>query len=249
MLVDAGADGKVLGCLSKHMPIGDVTLEIAVVTHADIDHFKGFNSVFNTYLVGEVWLVSLDKDTTDFTQFKQLLARKLDVGTRLRMLNQGDVFSFKDIVTISVLWPKISAEDSAETILSDANLVLNSKKKWENDLSIVLKVQIFDQVVLLTGDIESGAEQALLAADLISDVEVLKVAHHGSKTSTTDLFLERTQPEIAAVSSGVNNQHGHPTEEIIAKITDVGAIILRTDQLSTFGLLFERGKGIEILKN
>jgi competence protein ComEC len=248
MLIDAGPDEKVLNCLAEKMPFGDIFIEIAVVTHADIDHFKGYKSVLNKYFIGEMWLAEFDKDTTDFTDFKQLLLRKVNQGIKIRLVSQGDVLRIGANVVATVLWPTIEQNNTTETILSDDNLQFGGKEKWENDLSIVLKMDIYDTTVLLTGDIERNTEQALTRDNLIGKVDVLKVAHHGSKTSSTELFLSKTQPEIAAISSGKNNQHGHPAAEVLDAISNSRASVFRTDQLSTFGLLFERGKGIKILK-
>lgn len=248
MLVDAGPDSSVLTCLEEYMPWGDKKVEIAVLTHADNDHFKGFTSVLSQYLVGEMWITPYSKDSADFVDFKRALKKQKKHATRVKYVNQGDVFIFLDLFRATVLWPKLEDSEVSETVLSDDENLFFLEDEWGNDLSIVLKLDIFDKEVLLTGDIEKQTEQALVRSDLINKVEVLKVAHHGSKTSTTAHFLAKAQPEIAAVSSGIKNQHGHPASEIIASLEEVGTTILRTDQLSTFGLQFEKGKGIKVLK-
>jgi competence protein ComEC len=247
MLVDAGPDATVLDCLEEVMPKGDKKVEIAVLTHADNDHFKGFTSVLNNYLVEEMWVAPFSKESSDFDDFRAALDRQRKHFTRLRIVGQGDNFVVSDSISIQVLWPIVPPFSITETILSDESFPFYVDEKWGNDLSIVLKMTVFNKEILLTGDIEKQVEQALVAADLINKVLVLKVAHHGSKTSTSLPFLKKAQPEIAAISSGEKNQHGHPAQEIITSLEKRGAVIVRTDQLSTFGLLFEKEGGVEMI--
>lgn len=239
MLVDAGQTSQVLDCLTRFMPKHDHKIEIVVATHADSDHIKGFDAVFIEYLVGEIWIVPLPKKTAEFEAFMLSVSRKIKQGSKVRYVNRGDVFTFGDFIKMVLLSPrvdqtvkKIDFEHFTETTLSDSFEQNTENSEWDNDRSIVIKLDIFDVSILLTGDIEKKTEQALLAAGLIDKIYLLKVAHHGSNTSTTVDFLNKAQPEIATVSSGQNNKYGHPSPEVLANLLERGTKILRTDQLS-----------------
>jgi competence protein ComEC len=256
LLMDAGQTPQVLECLSRFLPPGDATLEVVVASHADSDHIGGFEAVFNQYQVKEVWLVSLTKKTADFEAFNAALSRKKEQGTRLRYLNQGEFFNLPFNMQAIVLSPQVDPTTNAvvkeaftETTLSDSSEKNEQINEWGNDRSIVLKMLINRVPILLTGDIEINTEQALVAQGLIDKATILKVAHHGSKTSSTVPFLDKAQPEIAAISSGINNKYGHPSPEVIANLEKKGTTILRTDQLSHIVLEISGEGKIKMIEN
>lgn len=245
MVIDGGPDYQVMECLSRHIPIFDTTLELVVASHGDSDHIKGLEAVLSRYQVKEIWIVPLGKDTADFEAFSSGISRKESQGTKVRYVAQGDAFELQPWLQATVLSPQeklwsLGGESSgvAETTLSAGLENIKSSMEWENDRSIVLKMIINGRSLLLTGDIEKATEQALVTQGLITRVDVLKVAHHGSKTSTIDAFLAKAQPEIAAISSGKNNKYGHPSPEVIAKLTKNKAKIYRTDQQGDVVLIF-----------
>lgn len=102
-----------------------------------------------------------------------------------------------------------------------------------NDGSIVLFLRYGRLTTLLTGDLEENGELALLRNGLIVKTDVLKVGHHGSKTSTTVDLLRRLRPEISVISSGVNNSYNHPSPEVTSRLRMFGTNVYRTDKLGT----------------
>jgi competence protein ComEC len=98
-----------------------------------------------------------------------------------------------------------------------------------NDNSITLRVALGRRSFLLTGDLEAESERQLAAARRIRPADVLKVAHHGSHTSTTPSFLAAARPSIAVISSGAGNLYGHPSPAVLARLRDAGVRVLRTD--------------------
>jgi len=110
-------------------------------------------------------------------------------------------------------------------------------KSDENNSSIVVKITYGNISLLFTGDIELEAENDLGGWRGELKSTILKIAHHGSKTSTTLPFLDRVAPEIAIISSGSGNPFGHPSDETIKKLTDKNITIHRTDQNGTITLL------------
>jgi len=104
----------------------------------------------------------------------------------------------------------------------------------DNDGSIAVFVQFGNLKILLTGDLESTRELALVGNSLITEVDIQKVGHHGSKTSSTLAFLTKTRPELALISCGLNNKFNHPNPEVLTNFQAIGAKILRTDH---FGMI------------
>ena len=93
----------------------------------------------------------------------------------------------------------------------------------------MLRAEVFGRRVLLTGDIGSEAEERLLAAATDLGADVLKIAHHGSKTSTTEAFLRAVAPRLALISAGPNNPYGHPAPPVLERLAGAGIPVLRTD--------------------
>lgn len=103
----------------------------------------------------------------------------------------------------------------------------------ENENSIVLMVRYGEFKALFTGDTGEPTELALLGEGVLSKVDVLKVPHHGSKYSSSNIFLEALRPAVAVISVGAKNSYGHPTSDALMRLDHVGAKVLRTDQMGT----------------
>jgi len=110
-------------------------------------------------------------------------------------------------------------------------------KESNNNGSIAVFVQFGELKILLSGDLESARELALMEVGLITGVDIQKVGHHGSKTSSSLEFLQRLRPEMALISCGLNNKFGHPSPEVLSNFQSIDAQILRTDHLGTIEVL------------
>ena len=110
-----------------------------------------------------------------------------------------------------------------------------------NNVSVVLLGEIGPSRVLLMGDVEEGIDPSLLAEGL-PQVDLLKVAHHGSKTATTEPFIEATRPKVAVASAGAGNPYGHPAKATLDRLAAAGARVLRTDRDGTVVVGFEAGQ-------
>ncbi len=117
-----------------------------------------------------------------------------------------------------------------------------------NELSIVLEVKSGNFSALFTGDIDIENEKALVASGLLSEVDVLKVAHHGSKYSSGEEFLEKTSPKIAVISVEKKNTYGHPAPDVLTRLVGAGVRVLRTDELGTVEVVSD-GKKISVFKS
>ena len=131
------------------------------------------------------------------------------------MAPPGDDYSFGD-VSMTFLWPYTEYDN-------------------ENDMSAVVKVTYGDIDIIYAGDAEARAEYDIIEfwGDDVLDVEVLKVGHHGSYTSTTEEFLAVTTPELAIISCGRQNEYGHPHSKTLANLDKAGASVYRTDEDGT----------------
>src|SRR5262249_14994054 len=114
------------------------------------------------------------------------------------------------------------------------------RAKPGNNDSLVLRLRYGRHTFLLTGDIEKQVEWGLLDRGVVEHADVLKVAHHGSKTSTTPDFLERVRPAVALISAGYENNYRLPHKDVVARLEDSHAAVLRTD---LWGLVTVRSDG------
>ena len=191
-------------------------LDILVLTHAHTDHMGGMPAILADLHPRELW-VGVDPDSK---LFRGLLAQAARLQIPVRHLHAEDQQSWGS-VQVAVLAPSRSYANP------------NSPK---NDDSLVLHLQYGKASVLLEGDAERPSEDAMLAAGLITPVTLLKVGHHGSKTSTNPEFLAAIQPLEAVISVGRHNTFGHPREEVIERLAQAQTHVFRTDEfgLTTF---------------
>lgn len=189
-------------------------IDYVLATHADADHIDGLNDVLKNFSVRAALVARSPDDDPEFSKFSQTIAA---TRTHLQTIQAGDVIDFGD-VHVSVLWPPAGGESS------------------NNNDSIVLRIQFGERSILFTGDIEKAAESALLesAAQLRSDV--VKVPHHGSKTSSTSPFVLATTPNFAIISVGRDSMFGHPHKEVVDRWLATGANILTTGHSGTITL-------------
>jgi competence protein ComEC len=200
VLVDGGPSGiEVARELGAMMPHWDRSLDVVVLTHPQEDHVGGLGAVLERFDVGRAYGTGVGNATLSSEVFERRAA--------VRPLGAGDEFEV-DGVRFEVLWPP-SGYESEEL----------------NDTSLVLLVSYRDVRVLLTGDIEAGPQRALLAAGGVT-VDVLKVPHHGSKTSDQE-FLGSVRAAVAVISAGEGNRFGHPHEETLVALE--GTRVYRTD--------------------
>lgn len=209
LLIDGGPDDAVLAKLGAVMGPLDRSLDLVLATHPDADHIGGLASVLARYEVAEVATNGDDKRTSIADGFDA--ARDAETGARIGVVRAGDAWTFGD-VTLEAVWPATDEDVARE----DAN-----------DASVVLLLTYGDATVLLTGDAPAAAEARF--ASLAGDVDVLRAGHHGSATSSAFAFLRDVAPEVAIISSGVDNRYGHPHPAVLQRFLDLGIAVLRTD--------------------
>jgi len=213
LLVDGGPDNKVLSCLGKVMPFWDKTIEMVVLTHPQADHMTGLIEVFERFKVQRFMASKAASPTAEYIALSQVVKEEnCEVGEFL----QGEAVKVGQL-KLTVLWPKKGKE-----------------VKDVNELSSVIMGSFGELDFLLTGDI--GEKEEKLIMDELKPVEILKVAHHGSKYSSSQVFLETVKPQVGVISVG-KNYFGHPTEEVLGRLEAVGSKVLRTDQQGTVRII------------
>ena len=181
-------------------------IDYVLATHADADHIDGLNDVVKNFKVRAALVGRAPPSDLAFTRFTQTLRNR---ETPLQIVNAGDVLKFGE-VQIDVLWPPRATEDAPS----------------RNNDSVVLRVRYGERTFLLTGDIEKPTEELLRFAQMRSDV--VKVPHHGSRSSSTDAFVAAVQPTVAIISVGRTSMFGHPHTEVVERWRAAGAQVLTT---------------------
>lgn len=247
MLVDTGNEPeKLMSCLGRHVPFWDRQLELVVLTHPEVDHIGSFAEIMQAYAVNMLLAPPIGKDTQEFKSIYHTISKSsISVVTA----RQGLALHLGD-TKINILWP-LPQEDSiwennyANKYQNISSLTREQKAFIDaenpNESSIVLAIQLEDVKMLLTGDISSEVELALVGQGLIEDVDILKIAHHGSKTSSEDLFFDSAKPSLALISVGAENRYGHPHPLVLSRLATRNIPVKRTDIDGSIQSMFYEG--------
>lgn len=222
ILIDAGnvSDGE--NIVNGLKALGVSKLDYVIGTHVHEDHIGGMSYIIDEFEIGEFYLPYNTKATSNY--YKNLLTSLTRKQIEISEVEIGD---------------KIQIEDLMCEIMS----VDNSEPEDANDASIVTQFTYGELKYLFMGDATSRNEKARTW----EDVDVLKVGHHGSNTSSTEKFLNQVLPEIVVVTVGEGNSYGLPKEQIINRLSNLGSMIYRTDKDGTIQIISD-GITNEIVK-
>ncbi|MFL5679905.1 MAG: DNA internalization-related competence protein ComEC/Rec2, partial [Chloroflexota bacterium] len=216
LLVDGGPDpDRLIVALDERLPAWDRRIDALVLTHPHEDHVAGLALLLERYRVAQVFEPGMRGPGPGYAAWARRLAAN---GTASALLTTGDRLSVDD-ASMVVLWPDPGAVPREPT---DTGTGINN-------VSIVLLGEVAGRRFLLAGDIEEGIDPTLVRRGL-PHVDFLKVAHHGSRTSSTNAFLDLVSPSVAVVSAGAGNPYGHPAPATIDRLAQHGARVLRTDR-------------------
>ncbi len=223
VLIDGGSGSQVLSELASVMPFGDRDIDMVVGTHPDLDHIGGLTDVLEQYEVKTI-LKTENKGDSDTAQLYEALTQA--ENAQVVFARRGQEFALDASTTLRVLFPETNP------------VALES-----NTSSIVLQLSYGSSTFLFTGDSPKSIEEYLVlteGAQLRSDV--LKVGHHGSRTSTSELFLDEVQPSFAVISAGKDNSYGHPHVEVTDLLFNSNVETFNTAQEGTITFLADETK-------
>lgn len=212
-LIDTGRDFRILSELSQLLPFGRTYLDFVILTHSDADHIGGIDDVLESYKVNSLFF---NKNMKNNEVIENMKLKIQETNTKNYSIDMNNDFIFEGI-TFDVIWP----QDFSNTYNID-----NS-----NDISISLLIKYNNYKILSLGDLASEFEDIALTDILPEDLDVdfLKVSHHGSRFSTSSLFLSKVKPEYSFISVGEDNSYGHPAKDVLENLKAVNSSIFRTD--------------------
>ena len=202
-------------------------VDYVLATHADADHIDGLNDVVRDFRVRSALVGRKPENDSEFSKFAHTLQA---TATHIEVVQAGDVLNFGS-VKVSVLWP----------------VAFGSNSLSANNDSVVLRLEYGGISILLTGDIEKEAESQILAGASNVKVDVVKVPHHGSRTSSTEGFVAAVKPRFAIISVGQQSMFGHPHKEVVERWQKSGAEVLTTGKSGTITVETD-GKTLSVKK-
>jgi len=218
MLIDAGnnADGKLI--VNELKELGIKKIDYLIGTHPHEDHIGGLDNIIEQFKIGKFYMPNRQADSMTFEDILNATAEK---NLKITTPKKGKKF-YLGQAGCQIISVESDAEDT-------------------NDSSIVIQVTYGKHQYLFTGDLTSNMEAKI---DW-EDIDVLKVAHHGSQYSSSQEFLNATKPEVAIISDGINNEYGHPHQQTLNRLKKINSKIYRTDKNGTIHLT-SNGKKITI---
>ncbi len=213
MLIDANTDesGNKVSEYLKNLGISKI--DYLVGTHPHEDHIGGLDVVIKNFEIGTIYMPKVVATTKTYEDVIDAISEK----------------------KLKVTTPKIGDTFNVGNAKCEVMSIGNDKDNY-NNCSIVIKMDFNNVSYLFTGDAEKSVEDSRNWPQ----IDILKVAHHGSSTSTSKKFLEQIKPKVAVISVGAGNSYGHPTQSTLKKLNDIGAKIYRTDENETI-LIIEKG--------
>lgn len=208
---------------------GITRLDYIMASHFDEDHSQGFIFLLKNMKVKNVIISEQYKTSSIYEQFKQICKKQ---NIQIIYVRSGDEIRIKDLA-FKILHPK-----SKENQISENPL---------NNNAIVCMVKYKNRRILFTGDIEKVAENEMVKEYTNGlKADILKVGHHGSKTSTTKEFLDLINPSVALIGVGKNNKFGHPNEDVIKRLEEKNIQIYRTDEMGEISVIIDKNGKIKI---
>ena len=219
ILIDGGADYKVIEELEKELQWWDRAIDLMILTHPHDDHVAGLIFVLERYNVKKILYTGVVHSAPAYLEWLKIVKAK---NVPLVIIDRPQKIIFGNDCFLDIIYPRQS--------------LLGKSVSNLNNSSIVAELACVDKTVLFMGDAETEVEEELINTGNLNRVEILKVGHHGSNTSSHQEFLELVNPQKAIISAGIGNKFGHPSLRIIKRLERLGAEVLRTDLDGTIRL-------------
>jgi len=212
MLIDGGPNGEVLGRLGEVMSFGDRSIDIVLETHADLDHIGGLPLVLDNYKVASVIRNGVGKETEIYKNLEDKIVKK-KIQKIIAYRGMKIILDEKRNIYFDILFPDRDVSQMES-----------------NDGGVVGKLYYGEQTFMFMGDATIYTENIIgwNENDSVIESDVLKLGHHGSKTSSSVLWLEQVNPEVAIISVDKNNRYGHPHPEVLERLDNLGINYLNT---------------------
>jgi len=222
MLIDGGNNTDydiIAGYLKKQ---GVSNIDILIGTHPHEDHIGALDGIIENFNIGKFYM---PKAVSTTKTYRDVISAAKNKGITLGTAKNGVKLEFDKGISLNILSP------------------ISDKYEELNDYSAVIKLTYGDVSILFTGDAEKLVEDEIMNKGEDLSVQVIKIGHHGSNSSTGDKFLSAVNPKYAVISVGKDNDYGHPAQVTIDKLKNKGIKILRTDEKGTI-VMSTDGKSI-----
>ncbi|MFA5791946.1 MAG: ComEC/Rec2 family competence protein [Candidatus Paceibacterota bacterium] len=228
IMFDGGPIRKVLGPLQKTMSSFDKSIDMLVITNPDADHIGGFLDILKNYKVNYILESGTLTDSKIYQNLKEEIKKQ---NIRTMLARAGMRLDIGGGVFIDILFPDRDVSEWAT-----------------NDGSVVARLSYGKTSIMLTGDATNKTEKIILGENSIDVLKstILKVGHHGSRTSTSKEFVKAVMPVYAFISDGKDNKYGHPHQDTLDTLNNLGVKIFRTDLLGTIIMKCDTIKPCEI---
>lgn len=226
MLIDAGERVNVERIYEYLDDYGVEKLDVVIATHPHADHIGGMQKIIETYSI-DLFLMSYmtEENTPTTATYLNMLESLYEYDVPVEEAVAGAEYSFGE-ATIQILAPLEDADEA-------------------NNASIVARLVFGDTAFLFTGDAETKVEKQLLESGYDLSADVLKVGHHGSKSSTSMQFLRSVDPEIAVITCGLDNSYGHPHQEVMNRLGELAVETYRADECGNI-LIVSDGSNLSV---
>ncbi len=212
ILIDGGPDGSVLEKIGRILPYTDRTIDVLILTHPHADHLVGLLAVLERYQVETVIYTGANYSDPGYRYFQEIIKQKVP---QIILAEKPMDLELKDNCHLKILFPLVS--------------LVGQDFKNINNSSLVTKLNCGARNVLLMGDAEKEVEAELMNNYPELKTSVLKLGHHGSKTASSQEFLDQTSPEMAVILVGKDNKYNLPSPEVIDRLQELNLKVIRTD--------------------
>ncbi|MEG0775512.1 ComEC/Rec2 family competence protein [Clostridium sp.] len=225
VLIDSGSNSYSKKVINYINNLNIKTLDYVISTHPHEDHMGSMDDIIKYFEIGEFYAPKITSNTEDFLSMVRELYKK---RKKINVAKAGLIIPLENNTYLKFLSPSLNKYDNL------------------NNYSTVIKLQNNNNSFLFTGDGEKLVEEELLRTNDNVSCNVLKVGHHGSKTSTSKEFLMKASPQYAVISCGMGNDYGHPDKNVLESLKKISTTTFRTDKNGTI-VFSSNEKGISVI--